>query len=209
MKYIWQIMTLLLAAVVLLLSIDGLKREATPSEPTVDKEQVVLDAIMTRSSVRQYTDKQVTAAQVETLLRAGMAAPTAGNRQPWEFYVVTDRDIIRQFTKVTKYSAPMNELAQTAIVVCGDPSRSFPDSPEYWVQDCSAATENILLAAHGIGLGAVWCGVFPGLDRVAALRELLNIPENLIPLNIIMVGNPAVEANVKDKWKPERVRYVK
>ncbi len=202
-------MTLLLATIVLALSIAYLRKSTKPSTPEVNKEEVILENIMTRSSVRNYTDVKVTDEQVEILLRAGMAAPTAGNRQPWEFYVVTNRDIIRQFTKVTKYTAPMNEQAQTAIVVCGAPSRAFPDSPEYWIQDCSAVTENILLAAHGIGLGAVWCGVFPGVDRIEALRGLLDIPTELVPLNIIMLGNPATEAHVKDKWKPQLIRYTK
>ena len=128
----------------------------------VDNGEIIYNSIMTRSSVRSYTTEPVSDALVEKLLRAGMAAPSAGNKQPWRYYVVNDRNIIKQFDQVTKYAAPMHEMAQTAIVVCGVPAESFPDASEYWVQDCSASTENILLAAHGIGLGAVWCGVYPG-----------------------------------------------
>ncbi len=211
-KHKWHIVSILLAMALVASSISSLFEEEKINAPTVveiNEEEVILNSIMTRSSVRNYTGVPVTNAQLETMLKAGMAAPTAGNRQPWRFYVVTNTEIIKQFTKVSKYTAPMNKGAKMAIIVCGVPSESFPYEPEYWVQDCSAATENILLSAHAQGLGAVWCGVFPGLDRVAALREIIDIPSELIPMNIIMVGNPDAEPKIKDKWKPERVHYIK
>ena len=216
MKNIWQIMTLLLAVAVVLLSITSLfdkpstsVAENLPNITMESKGQIAYENIMTRSSVRKYTSEKVSDELIEKMLRAGMAAPTAGNRQPWEFYVVRDTAIIKQMNKVTKFAAPMNEIAQLAIVVCGVPSEAFPIEPRYWVQDVSAATENILLSAHALGLGAVWCGVYPGEDRVAVLRSLLDIPEKLVPFNIIMIGHPdkTIEPTIKDKWKPTKVHY--
>ena len=207
----WQIMTLLLAVVVVALSFNSLfQKPEVNIEEQLSSEEIVLENIMTRSSVRQYTGERVSEQMVETLLKAGMAAPTAGNRQPWRFYVVRDTNIIKQFTNVSKYTAPMNVNAQLAIVVCGVPAESFPDASRYWVQDASAATQNILLAAHAAGLGAVWCGVYPKEERVNLLREMISAPADYTPLNIIMVGH--VDKNIapviKDKWKPERVFYV-
>ena len=173
-------------------------------------ENSVIDAIHARTSVRTYSDKPIEKSVLTELVKAGMAAPTAGNRQPWEFYVVRDTAIIKQMTKVTQFAAPMNEIAQLAIVLCGVPSESFPIEPRYWTQDVSAATENILLSAHAWGLGAVWCGVYPGEERVATLRKLLDVPEKLIPFNIIMLGHPdkAIAPTIKNKWKPEKVHYI-
>ncbi len=211
MKYRWQTLSLLLAIAMVALSVSSLFNVPDPAPQAVeevDEAQIALDNIMSRSSVRKYSNERVSEQMVETILRAGMAAPTAGNRQPWYYYVVRDTTVIRQFGSVSKYTQPMASQAQLAIVVCGAPEESFPDAPEYWVQDCSAATENILLAANAIGLGAVWCGVYPGVDRIGTLRSLLEIPENLVPLNIIMVGHPVGEPIIKDKWKSEKVFYV-
>ncbi len=210
MRFKWQIVTILLAVVVVALSINTLSVKPTKqvANKEVSNSEVVIESIMTRSSVRNYTEQRVSDDMVTTMLKAGMAAPTAGNRQPWEFYVVRDTNIIKQTINVSKYTAPMNQIAQLAIVVCGVPSESFPAGPTYWVQDVSAATENILLAAHGLGLGAVWCGVYPGEDRVATLRGLLDVPEKLEPFCIIMIGHPKDEPKIKDKWRPERVHYI-
>ncbi len=203
MKNSWQIITMVMGAAIVALSFTVL----TQKTEAIDSSEVVYDAIMSRSSVRSYSEQKVEDDVVEKLLRAAMAAPTAGNRQPWEFYVVRDTAIIRQFPQVTKFAEPMSQNADIAIVVCGVPSESFPLEPRYWVQDVSAATENILLAAHGLGLGAVWSGVYPGEDRVAALRNLLDVPENLVPFNIIFFGYPDSEPVIKDKWKPSKVHY--
>ncbi len=204
-------LTLLLSLTVLVLSINLLLQRPQPTETQTtakSESEIAIESIMTRSSVRSYTSQRVSKEVVEEILRAAMAAPTAGNRQPWEFYVVRDTNLIKQMNRVTQYAAPMNEIAELAIIVCGVPSEAFPIEPRYWVQDVSAATENILLAAHALGLGAVWCGVYPGEDRVATLRELLDVPEKLVPFNIIMMGYPDGEQIVKDKWKPEKVHYI-
>lgn len=207
MKFSWHIVTLLLAAVVAIQAISNLRRE-TPEVVTEDESEVILNSIMTRTSVRQYTDQPVAQDTIETILRAGMAAPTAGNRQPWEFYVVRDTSIIRQLPKVTKFAEPMAQRAGVVIVVCGVPSEAFPIEPRYWVQDVSAASENILLATHALGLGAVWSGVYPGEERVKTLRELLDLPERVVPFNIIFLGHTDAEQVVKDKWRADKIHYV-
>ncbi len=171
-----------------------------------DASMGAIEAIMTRTSVRSYTSQSVEADKIETMLRAGMAAPTGGNKQPWRFIVVDDKSIIEQFPGIVS-GAKMAANAPLAIVVCGVPAEGML---EYWVQDTSAATENILLSAHALGLGAVWCGVYPDSNgRLAGVQKLLNIPEDIIPLNVIVMGYPDSEPAIKDKWMPEKVSYNK
>ena len=166
-----------------------------------------LENIATRVSVRSYLDKPVDAATIEQLLRAGMAAPTAVNKQPWHFVVVTDKEQLAALSKANPYAGMLNQ-APLAIVVCGDMKKALPGkSREFWVQDCSAATENILLAANGLGLGAVWTGAYPSEDRVKDISAVLSLPEHIVPLNIIVIGYPDKENAPKDKWKPENVSY--
>ncbi len=178
------------------------------SSSSVSSEDAVIEAIMTRSSVRSYTSQAVEDEKIETMLRAGMAAPTAGNKQPWEFVVITDKKILDALPAIIP-GTRMAPKAPLAIAVCGSAAMSIPSVPEYWIQDCSAATENILLAAHAMGLGAVWCGAYPDdvNGRQAQLTELFKLPEGLETLSIIVIGYPDSEPTVKDKWKPERVHY--
>ncbi|MFI3330302.1 MAG: nitroreductase family protein [Rikenellaceae bacterium] len=209
MKNQWKIISILLSAVIIILSLTIFEnREPKELKSEKSDQDIILNSIATRTSVRKFTNQKIEAAKIEQILKVGMSAPTAGNRQPWEFYVVSDTTLIKQFPKVTRYTSPMHKTALTAIIVCGNPSKSFPKQPLYWVQDCSAATENILLAAHAMDLGAVWCGVYPVEKSVATLREMMNIPDELVPLNIIMLGYPDAEQKVKDKWKPEKVHYI-
>ena len=167
----------------------------------------ILENIMTRTSVRRYTDQAVSAETVETLLRAGMAAPTAVNRQPWHFIVVTDKEKLAGLAEANP-NAGMVRRAPLAIVVCGDMSKAL-DGPlqAYWVQDCSAATENILLAAYAMGLGAVWTGTYPNNAREESVRRVLGLPESIVPLNTLVIGYPAEQPKPKDKWRPENVSY--
>lgn len=170
-------------------------------------ETTVIDNIMTRTSIRAYQDRDVEDAKVETMLRAAMAAPTAGNKQPWKFVVIRDKNILHEIS-TNLHTMKMAEHAPLAIVVCGDLDNTFPeDGRDYWVEDTSAASENLLLAAHGLGLGAVWCGIYPMTKRVAFLQKLLHLPENIVPLNVIPIGYPAENPEPKDKWKPENVHY--
>ncbi len=170
--------------------------------------EAVIDNIMTRTSIRAYTSDPVPADVIETLLKAGMSAPTAMNSQPWEFVVVNDRDTLDKLSTKLRY-ARMLKGAPLAIVVCGH--GTFIDREgnvrenKFWVDDCSAASENILLAAHALGLGAVWTAAKD--DRAPIVREALGIPEEICPLNVIVIGYPAENPTPKDKWKPEKIHY--
>lgn len=170
-------------------------------------EKNVLENIATRVSVRTYLDKSVDDATIEKLLRAGMAAPSAMNKQPWHFVVVTDKQQLLALSEANPYAGMLAE-APLAIVVCGDLDRAIEGiGSEYWVQDCSAATQNILLAANAMGLGAVWTGSYPIKERCDAIAKALHLSENVLPLNIIVIGYPAGENIPKDKWDPNKVSY--
>jgi len=169
--------------------------------------KAIVENIMTRTSIRQYTDQPISADTIETLLRAGMAAPTAVNKQPWHFVAVTDKDKLAQLATANP-NAGMTAKAPLAIIVCGDMQKTLEGQGRaFWIQDCSAATENILLAAHALGLGGVWTGLYPNDERVAAVREILKAPEYIVPLCAIVLGYPAEQPEPKDKWKPENVSY--
>lgn len=173
----------------------------------LDCSEVVINNILKRTSVRSYEDRAVESEKVEKLLRAGMAAPTAVNKQPWHFIVITDKNQLQKLSEANP-NAGMAAKAPLAIVVCGDMDKALEgDAREFWVQDCSAATENILLAATGMGLGAVWTGTYPSKERCAAVADVLRLPETLIPLNTIVIGYPDTEPTPKDKWKKENISY--
>ena len=166
--------------------------------------QAAINNIMTRTSIRQYTEEPVSQADIETMLRAGMAAPTAVNKQPWHFVAVTDKDKLAELSG----RRGMIKQAGVAIVVCGNLDKALQGPAQaYWIQDCSAATENILLAANALGLGAVWTGCYPMEDRVAEVSKVLKLPEAIVPLCVIAIGHPAEQPTAKDKWKPENVSY--
>lgn len=164
----------------------------------------VLDVIHSRKSVRTYTGQVVSEEQIEILLRAGMSAPSAMNRQPWFFVVVDDGDILKEFSESIMYGKMLSE-ASVAIVVCGNMRRVYSLLPDYWVQDCSASTQNILLAAEGIGLGAVWIGIHPQKTRTKKIRKILNLPRYIVPLSIISIGYPTGVEKPKDKWAEEKI----
>lgn len=168
-----------------------------------------LNNIFTRTSIRSYSDKPVEDAKVETILRAAMSAPTAGNKQPWNFIVVRDKQILAKLAAGIN-TARMTSQAQLAIVACGDTTNTFPeDGKDYWIHDISAASENILLAANAQGLGAVWCGVYPKMDRVKLVQELLSLPEHIVPLSLIPVGYPDEPKDPMDKWNTNKIFYNK
>ncbi len=169
--------------------------------------QAAINNIMTRTSIRQYTDEPVSKADIETMLRAGMAAPTAVNRQPWHFVVINSKEKLAELAGDNPRGG-MLKKAPLAIVVCGNMDKALPGQGNgFWVQDCSAATENILLAANAIGLGAVWTGLYPDVNRAGAVAKVLKLPETFIPLCTIVIGHPAEQPAPKDKWKPENVSY--
>ena len=157
----------------------------------------ILKGILSRRSIRKYTGEEITREQVEELIRYGMYAPSARNRQPWHFVLLNDREV---FGKILDFQphTKMLEQAQWGIVVCGD--EQLAHTPEYWPVDCAAATENILLAAHGMGYGAVWLGIYPRRERVSAMKSLLKLPDHIHAFSIISVGYPAQH----DIPQPER-----
>ncbi|KAB2952954.1 nitroreductase family protein [Heliorestis acidaminivorans] len=163
-----------------------------------------MKSIFTRRSIRSYTDQPVDDATVQELLKAAMAAPSAGNQQPWHFIVVRDRQLLDQVPKIHPYAKMLIE-APVAILVCGD--ETLEKHKGYWVQDCSAATQNTLLAAEELGLGAVWLGIYPTEDRVLAFRKLFGLPEHVTPLSMIAIGHGAEKKPPADRFNPERVRY--
>jgi nitroreductase len=165
-----------------------------------------LNIIGLRASVRAYTPEAVTPGQVECLLRAAMAAPSSKNRQPWHFVVVAQAAARQALAAQLPYAKMLNE-APLSIVVCGDTDVHPGEAAISWVMDCSAATENLLLAATAMGLGAVWTGIYPYESRITAVRCALALPENIVPLNITVVGHPAKPPAPKDKWRPERIHY--
>lgn len=183
----------------------GDNKTANTDMETTDT-QTPIENIMSRTSVRKFTDRAIAKDTLETIVKAGMAAPTAVNKQPWDFVVVTEREVLDSLMANHPYSNLATATA--AIIVCGNMEKAMEgDGQAYWIQDCSAATENILLAAHALGLGAVWCGVYPMQDRIVPVRETLKLPSYVIPLNIISMGYPAEDPEPKDKWNPSNVHY--
>ena len=160
-----------------------------------------MEAILSRRSVRRYTHQEISDDLIQELLRAAMSAPSAGNAQPWHFVIVNDRVLLQEIPKFHPYSGMLNE-APVAIVVCVD----LDAGPEgFLVQDGSAATENILIAAHAKGLGAVWLGVYPLRERIMGLRKLLAIPERILPLSLIAIGHPMERLPREDRYHSSRM----
>jgi len=174
----------------------------------VDTIPDALTVIHSRKSVRNFTGESVTAEQLDILLRAGMCAPTAVNMQPWAFVVITKRSMLDSLADGLPF-AKMLYKAGAAIIVCAIPEKAFDKRKEYAIIDCSLASENVLLAAEAIGLGAVWTAAYPYDDRAGHVREVLNIPNDIIPLNVIPIGHPTGEDQPKDKYKPENIHWEK
>jgi nitroreductase len=162
------------------------------------------DPILTRRSTRKYTGESLSDADLEALLRAAMAAPSAGNQQPWHFVVVRERDTLQEITTVHPY-ARMLPAAAAAIVVCGD--TRLEKWPEFWDQDCSAATENILIAAERLGLGSVWLGVHPLVERVEGVQRILGMPAEIVPFAVVALGHPRERKEPADRYDGTRVRF--
>lgn len=175
------------------------KSASTPAD-------VVLENIHARKSVRQFTDEPVSQEHIETMLKAAMAAPTAVNYQPWRFVVITERARLDAMAEVLPY-AKMLKQAPLAIVVCGETTWFEGRENTYWQQDCSAATQNILLAAEALGLGAVWTGVYPNMELARPLAEFLGLPGTVQPLCCIPIGHHDGTTQPRDKWKPENIHY--
>lgn len=163
-----------------------------------------MNSIIERRSIRKYTDQVVADDRIAQLLKAGMYAPSAGNQQSWEFVIVKNKKTLLKITEVHPYSQMLKDVS-IAIVVCGNLQKE--KHRDYWVQDCSAATQNILLAAHAAGLGAVWLGVYPTTERVNGIKEILNLPEHILPLSIIPIGYPAEGKTVPDRYNESCIHH--
>ena len=178
---------------------------ADPTPKTCDAD-AIFENIFNRKSVRSFTSEPVSEEHIQAMLKAAMAAPTAVNYQPWRFVVVTDRTQLDAMAEILPY-AKMLKQAPLAIVVCGETTWFDGKENPYWQQDCSAATENLLLAAEALGLGAVWTGVFPNMQLAEPLSEFLGLPETVQPLCAIPIGHHDGTTKPRDKWKPENIHY--
>ncbi len=177
----------------------------TQNQTTMDKESTAVEIIQSRASVRQFTTQKPSEEQIETLLRCAFSAPTAMNRQPWHFIVIDEPALLKQIGETFPYSRVANNC-QVCFIPCGDLTLAMEGTAQaFWVQDVSAATMNLLNAAHSMGLGAVWTGLYPDEPRLALLKSLLGLPEHIMPLCIVPVGYPAEQPEVKNKYKAERI----
>lgn len=164
----------------------------------------IFEAMFTRRSIRKYTQDPVDDEDLKLLLKAAMLAPSASNRQPWHFVVVRDANVRAAIAERHPY-AKMAADAPLLIVVCADLNEE--KTPGFWVQDCSAATQNILLAARGKNLGSVWCGLHPVEERMRVVREILNLPDHVMPLGLICIGHPAQPFSEADRFREDRIHY--
>jgi nitroreductase len=162
-----------------------------------------MQAILTRRSIRRYTPEQVSDEAVQQLLQAAMSAPTAA-AQPYHFVVVRDRTVLSAVSDFHPHAA-MLKSASVGILVCGDPTIETREGR--WVLDCAAATENMLIAANAMGLGACWVGIYPVEERIQGMRKLLGVPEHVVPLSMVSLGFPAEKKPPPDRFKPERVHH--
>lgn len=163
------------------------------------------EIMLKRRSIRKFSNKKISKEIIETLLHYAMSAPSACNKQPWEFYVITNEEKLKELknaSRFSRYDSPLN------IIVCGNLKRSLPlGMAEYWIQDCSAAIENILLGVTSLNLGAVWCGLYPQKNAVKKVREILELDEKIIPLGLIHIGYPDIEAIPRDQYNEKYIHY--
>ena len=165
-----------------------------------------IEAILSRRSIRKYKKKPVSDELVKKLLEVGMSAPSAGNEQPWHFIILDDPHILSQIPTFHNH-AQMLKDASLAILICSD--MNLDKHNGMWVQDCSAATENILIAITAQKLGAVWLGIYPREERIEGLRKLLEIPEHIIPFSLISIGHPAEKTPKEKRYDESRIHHNK
>lgn len=170
-----------------------------------------LENLFSRKSVRKFTNQPISEADMHTLLAAAMSGPCCVNARDWSFIVVTDRDMLNKMADANGRPAEHLRNAAAGILICGDMERAFPGGPEYWVIDGAIAGENLSLAAHAMGLGSVWLGTWPQMDRVNKQKELFGLPDNIIPHSVFALGYPAdpVPTAREDRYEPSRVHFEK
>jgi nitroreductase len=167
----------------------------------------ILELIKTRRSIRKFdSEKSISDELIHKILTAAMYAPSAGNQQVWHFVVIKDKTTFEQINEFHPFSSMLKQSGM-AILVCGD--SSIETKKGYWPIDCAAATQNMLLAAHGLGLGAVWLGIYPVPERQLGISKLLNLPEYIHPFSLIAFGFPAEEKKTPERFKPERIHSEK
>jgi len=162
----------------------------------------LIGTILSRRSIRKYTSESISDEQIQRMLEAAMAAPSASNRKPWHFVIVKNRKMLDTLAENLQYGKMLHE-APLCIAVCGDTAIS----ERFWVQDCSAATQNMLLAATALGLGSVWLGIYPGEDRIKMVAALLKIPDNVVPLNLVSIGHPAENKEARTQFDKMQVHF--
>ncbi len=198
----------LVLAIALVVACVRLARNSQAGGTAAGADSIVINNILTRTSVRAYQDKPVEKEKIQTMLRAAMAAPTGVDKRPWHFHVITDKTLLQALAKANP-NARFVADAPLAIVVSGDMDKAADGGArELWIHDCAASTENLLLAAHALGLGATWTSTFPSEDRMAAVKEALRLPDSLIPFNTIAIGYPQGAQQPKDKWDESNITYM-
>ena len=169
-----------------------------------------IEAIMTRISVRKFTDREIPDEALQKILLAGMAGPSAANRRPFSFLVVKDPETLKKISEANGPAAKLLSGAKMGIVVCADMKRSFAQAPNYTAVDTTIATENMILAAWELGIGTCWIGTWPQPEKFEAQKALLGLPEDIVPHHIVAFGYPLEEPKVtKEKWEEDRVHYEK
>lgn len=174
----------------------------------MDNREIILDNILNRKSVRNFTDERVDGKDLEIIARAGMSAPSAINLQPWEIIVFDDDETLDFMVNLHEYSKMFN-TAKAGILVCGNMDRTIEEFEELWVQDCSACTQNMLLAIEALNLGGVWLGIYPIKERCEKLINYYNLPDNIIPFSVIALGHPSYDEKSKDKWDDKKLHWNK
>lgn len=172
----------------------------------MENSDIILDSINTRSSTRAFKDKKLSKSNVDKIIKSAFSAPSTCNLQPWHFIVIDDEDTLKDMMDVHQY-CKMFKTATLGIIVCGDMDKTIKNHEEFWTQDCSAATENILLAAHAMGIASVWTGIYPVKDRCDFLSSYFNLPGNITPFSLIALGYADGEVNVQDKFDDKKVHH--
>lgn len=205
----YQAITLILALALLFTSytLFDLRKELDEAPQSIaSTKDAVLANIFSRKSVRKYTDQPVSQDDLIMLMKAGMAAPTAMDKRPWQFVAITDRGIMMDLRKELKWATGLDG-SPAAIVVCGDLSKMDGAPQDFWITDTCAATQNILLAAEAMDLGAVWCSLYPGAERMDHARKVLNLPDHLMPMCVIPIGHPTGIEQPKEKFDATNIHW--
>jgi len=163
-----------------------------------------MEAVFNRRSIRKYSKRTIDEKIINQLLDAGFCAPSAGNQQPWHFIIVNERRILNEITSFHP-NASMLKNADKAIVVCGD--LDLEKYKGYWMLDCSAATENILIAAKALGIGACWLGIYPRNERISKMKAFIGIPKNIVPMSLISLGYPGEHKLKENRFNKSRIHY--